>query len=195
MGSHLLSLALNLIGMTGSLVPPRVNTFIYWSGVANSKSKWNNRRGMAVLTAVSAKFLPRQMRLPPRKGVKARGFLFSLFGLRKRSWLISKRSGKNSSGLCHSLGQWCMAVKFNQNAIPALKVILWMVVSLRKHRVPDIGAGGAILRVSKKQLRVNSNSLIFSHSKLFRMLCLISFKTGVISARSLVLTVGLRHKY
>ena len=70
-----------------------------------------------------------------------------------------------------------------------------MVVSLRKHRVPDIGAGGAILRVSKKQLRVNSKSLILSHSKLFRMSCLISFKTGVISARSLVLTVGFRHKY
>lgn len=87
------------MGIFSSSDPPTpygILFLLYSSGLTNSKSKKWNSIGIVNLTVTSAKVLPRQTRLPPMKGVKARGFLglpslvithlLSLF-------LVSKRAG------------------------------------------------------------------------------------------------------
>ena len=48
------------------------------------------------LIAVSAKVLPTQIRLPPKKGAKLRGCLHLPSGVNDKGDLVSNRSGMNS---------------------------------------------------------------------------------------------------
>ena len=60
------------------------------------------RLGVTTLPTVSTKVFPRQMRCPPRNGVKLKGFLLEPLGVKNRGLDGSKRSGKNLSGSIHS---------------------------------------------------------------------------------------------
>jgi len=71
------------------------------SGSDSWKSNFVNKTGNITFEIDSIKVLPKQILIPPRKGLKANGLRFSPFGVRNSSFYGSKRSGKNSSGLIH----------------------------------------------------------------------------------------------
>ena len=80
----------------------------------NSKSKWWNNKGTVNLMVTSANVFPRQTRLPPINGVKARGFLGIPFGARAQIFslsFVSNLSGTNREGSLHYKGSWCIASK------------------------------------------------------------------------------------
>ena len=70
----------------------------------------------------SANVLPKQIRLPPLKGLQEYGFLFLPSGVRLRGLSVSKRRGKNSFGLCHSEEFIYRPLKLSTNESPFLKL-------------------------------------------------------------------------
>lgn len=65
------------------------------------KSNLVSKTGKVTLDTVSTKVLPRQIRMPPKKGLNANGLLFSPVGVKKYSLFESNRSGINRSGSIH----------------------------------------------------------------------------------------------
>ena len=75
-------------------------------------SKYCDMYVVSILRFDSAKVLPKQTRLPPRNGVKAKVFLFLPSGAKESSLELSQRSGKNSLGRFQWALLWCTPYMF-----------------------------------------------------------------------------------
>jgi hypothetical protein len=73
-------------------------------GLTNSKSKWYMISGRVNVVMYSASVLPRQIRLPPKKGQNENLFLILPSGLKCIGDFGLNRSGSKLSGLIHSFG-------------------------------------------------------------------------------------------
>ena len=71
------------------------------SAFGKMKSNLVKRVGRVSFDTYSINVLPKHMRIPPKKGLKAKGFLFVPEGVKKYSLLGSNRSGINLEGSLH----------------------------------------------------------------------------------------------
>ena len=119
-------------------------------GSTKVKSSIPNSEGPITLLIISAKVLPKQIRLPPKKGAKLIGWRFLPSGVRKNGLLGSNLSGMNSYGYCHSLSSLCRLYIPMKKGVPLYRVYFPTFTSSVTVRVEENMTGGSMRRDSLK---------------------------------------------